>query len=139
MRLLISFITTLCLISCSGNMDNQSIVASDSLFVLKSILSTDIQKKFYLDDTSASFQLYLDSTKKKPFVKLDSLQKIKLLAPAISMDPIWVATDQDAYFISKQEKIGDFDVIIIETSGTDYAALVLVRWIKTVMLLQAMF
>lgn len=116
---------TLCIVSCAQNGSKEKESLNDDLFILKNISSSDLQQQFYLDDTSAVLQLYVDSTMKKKFIKMDSLQKAEYLAPAIGLPPQFVAQDQDAYFISRQPNIGENQVIIMETSGTDYAAMVL--------------
>jgi hypothetical protein len=56
----------------------------------------------------------------KKLVELDSLQKAKLLKPFINY---FSPRQYIAHFVSKQEKIGNFQPIILRVVGTDYLTL----------------
>jgi hypothetical protein len=113
--------------SCSVKTDNKvnEIGLPDSLFSLKNIENADLVYKVkYIDN-----KLYLDSSKRVEFVALDTTYKLKILAPILKKD---LGVDKDyvksfliSYFISKQDKIGDYQPLIIWTSGDDYTSLIL--------------
>lgn len=113
--------------SCSVNtgMKVVKLELPDSLFVLMNIESMDLVNKVrYIDN-----KLFLDSSKKVEFVALDSTYKTKILAPILKKD---LGIDKDyvqsfirSYFISKQDKIGDYQPVIIWASGDDYTSLIL--------------
>ena len=113
--------------SCSVNtrMKVDKFELPDSLFALINIESTDIVNKVrYIDN-----KLFLDSSRKVEFIALDTTYKTKILAPILKKD---MGIDKDyvesfilSYFISKQDKIGDYQPVIIWTSGDDYTSLIL--------------
>jgi len=114
--------------SCSVKTDKKvdGSALPDSLFALKNIENVDLiyNNVRYIDDG-----LFLDSSKKVKFVALDTIYKAKILAPILkqelSVDMDYVKSFMDSYFISKQEKIGDYQPLIIWTSGDDYTSLIL--------------
>jgi hypothetical protein len=63
------------------------------------------------------------------FVALDSTYKLKVLAPFLKkdlgVDSDYVKSFMNSYFISKPNKIGDYQPLIIWTSGDDYTSLIL--------------
>ena len=86
----------------------------DNLFV-----ATGLQESMIIDDFSFNKQVdYF--YKEKKLIELDSLQKTKLLAPFVKYFPPY---SHIAHFISKQDKIGDFQPIILRVVGTDYLTL----------------
>jgi len=122
------FLILLCSFSFDKKTDND--VLPDSLFALKNIPSTDITNKFCSLEKNG-WHWYTDSTKKTSFVKLDSIYKVRLLTPALKIhddwiNDKWVLGDMTAYFISKQEKVGDILPIVVYAGGTDYSALILI-------------
>lgn len=70
--------------------------------------------------------LYTDSTYKKKFIELTPDQKVKLIAPFISnelgVNYKYVRDLMQAFFISKQQKIGDLQPIILFITGDDYGS-----------------
>ncbi|MGQ0738458.1 MAG: hypothetical protein ACT4OJ_05305 [Bacteroidota bacterium] len=137
MRTLIYFFWAFCFFQCStkrtendkGNVISTDFQLADSLFPYTNIQNTFITNKFFLD--KENFILYTDSTKKRTFVHLDSLQKLKLIVPIIldenkdnpNIDAEYVIKFMDAFFISKQSKIYDFTPLIVSVGGDDYNAL----------------
>jgi hypothetical protein len=117
------YIICSCNESNTKNTNNNELSLKDSLFVFKGISSTEIVEKSVWDFE----QLYVDSTEKRTYIKLDNKQKLRLLPNILKMDTLWIRMDIQAYFISKQEKIGNIQPIIIQTSGTDFAALLLIN------------
>ncbi len=115
-------------VSCSVKMDKKvnSLWLPDTLFALKNIENTDLVNRVkYIDN-----KLFLDSLSKVKFVALDTIYKLIILAPILKQD---LGVDKDyvksfmiSYFISKQEKVGDYQPIIIWISGDDYTSLMLV-------------
>lgn len=113
--------------SCSVKTDKKvnELGLPDSLFSLKNIENADLVYKVkYIDN-----KLFLDSSKKVEFVALDTTYKLKILAPILKLD---LGVDKDyvksfmiSYFISKLDKIGDYQPLIIWTSGDDYTSLIL--------------
>jgi hypothetical protein len=96
---------------------------ADSLFVYQGISSSEIVENSVYD----FYNLFVDSTKKRAYLKLDNKSKLKLLTTVLKMDTIWIKEDIQAFLISKQEKIGNIQPIIIQTLGTDFDALLLVN------------
>ena len=97
----------------------------DSLFALKNIENADLVYKVkYIDN-----KLFLDSLKKIEFVALNTTYKLKILAPILKqelgVDKDYVKSFMISYFISKQDKIGDYQPVIIWISGDDYTSLIL--------------
>lgn len=113
--------------SCSVKTDKKvnELGLPDSLFSLKNIENADMLYKVkYIDN-----KLFLDSSKKVEFVVLDTTYKLKILAPILKKDlgveKEYVKSFLISYFISKQDKIGDYQPLIIWTSGDDYTSLIL--------------
>jgi hypothetical protein len=73
---------------------------------------------------------YTDSTKKRVLVELSKQQKLHLIAPFISreltVDNKYAVDLMQAYFISKQDKIGQFQPIVIYITGDDYTSLTMI-------------
>ena len=92
---------------------------SDKNFPFKNISSSLIAKSFFYDKI-----LFTDKSEKVSFTILDSLQKLKIIAPVIDIDPTYIATNMEAVFVSKQDKIGDYTPIIVLLSGDDYESLI---------------
>jgi len=103
------------------NKISKEIIPSDSQFVFEGISSTEVVEKCVW-----SFNyLFVDSSKKKAYLELDNNLKLKLLPDILKMDTTWIKEDIKAYLISKQEKIGNIQPVIIKTGGTDFSALIL--------------
>ncbi len=128
------------LLSCSNkttNKNNDKVIAdkfqlTDSLFPYHNIKSSLITKRFCYDKEKDI--CFTDSTKQKTFVFLDSIQKVRFIAPAIldenkgneNITNEYVAHFMAAYFISKQKKIYEFTPIVVAVNGDDYEALFLI-------------
>lgn len=115
--------------SCSVKTDKkieESEALPDRLFALKNIEDADLiyNNIRYIDEG-----LYLDSSKKIEFVELNTVYKEKILSPILKqdlgVDKDYVKSFMQSYFISKQDKIGDYQPLIIWTSGDDYTSLIL--------------
>jgi hypothetical protein len=102
--------------------EKKEIIPNDSQFVYQGISSTEIVDK----SVWGLNYLFVDSTKEKAYLKLDNKLKLKLLSKILNMDTTWIKDDIRAYLISKQEKIGKLQPIIILTSGTDFGALLMI-------------
>jgi|GEM_PF-3434627 len=113
-------------VSCTTNStqekspENKVITRADSLFMFHNI-NTSLFKA--------------DSATMSQYVAMDTIQKMQYLTPKIidSENPDVMKVGQTyineyvgAYFISKQEKIGDAQPIIVSASGDDYHALILI-------------
>ncbi len=96
---------------------------ADKNFAFKNINNTLLASKFKYQDG----KLYADSTHKVVFVELSKAQKVKLLAASMKkeadVNSDYVRDLMGAYFIAKQDKIGDLQPIIVQVSGDDYDAL----------------
>ncbi|MES2278222.1 MAG: hypothetical protein V4592_19485 [Bacteroidota bacterium] len=108
-------------------MDNDGSCLPDTKFVYKNLTNTfalDLYTK-YLDN-----KLYTDSTRKTAFTALTPTQKLKLISPFISklldVNDKYAVDLMQAYFISKQPKIGEFQPIIVSISGDDYNSLTMI-------------
>lgn len=109
--------------SCSNNNEASSsadTIFENSFFALNNIENTLIADNFFYDE---NYIFYTDKKKSKQFVKLDSSQKFKLIVPITGIDANYVCQYMDAYFISIQEKVGDYQPIIIQLTGDDYGSL----------------
>ena len=102
---------------------NKKIIPSDSQFVFNGISTTEIVEK----SVWGFNYLFVDSSKKKAYLKLDNNLKLQLLPNILRMDTFWIKEDIQAYLISKQEKIGNIQPIIVQTNGTDFGALLLIN------------
>jgi hypothetical protein len=126
------YILLFLILICSFSIDKKTDkdVLPDSLFVLKNISSSDITKNFRYDYKTDSY--YTDTTKKISFIGLDSNYRKKILAPAFDklnlefFNKCGWTWFMPAFFISKQEKVGDILPIIVHSSGTDFSAFILV-------------
>jgi hypothetical protein len=127
-RLLIFGLILGLIYSCSGSsikQPNRTIELPDNLFALKNVHNSSfINKVKFIDN-----RLFLDSSKQVEFFPLDSNLKGKILAPILKMDlrveSDYVKSFIISYFISKQDKIGDYQPVIIWASGDDYTSLIL--------------
>ena len=105
------------------NMDSVKIDLSDNVFMLRNIKSTLELKNLYWDEDDA----YSNKYKGHKFTKLDSLQKLKFIAPFMKdVGPEWVSSNMRAYLLAKQNKIGDLTPIIINLEGDDYNSIMLI-------------
>ncbi|HYV93938.1 MAG TPA: hypothetical protein VE978_19325 [Chitinophagales bacterium] len=129
MKFLIIIIFYVGLCSCSSDQSHSSFSETgkkdnylnlpDSLFALKNIPDTKIIESFRWDHG-----LFLDSTKKIKFHSLDSSQKQNLLVHMI-YDSSSIMDLMFFDFISKQNKIGTIQPIVIHGGGDDYDELFL--------------
>jgi len=95
----------------------------DSLFFYRGISSSDIIEK----SVSDFYNLFIDSTKKTAYLKLDNKTKLKLLPFVLKMDTNRIKEDISAFLISEQPQIGNIHPIIIRAWGTDFSSLILVN------------
>jgi hypothetical protein len=102
--------------------EKKEIIPIDSQLVYENISSTEVVEK----SLWGLSYLYVDSTMKKAYPELDNNIKIKLLPQILKMDTTWIRMDIKAFLISRQEKIGELQPIIIQVSGTDFGALLLI-------------
>jgi len=114
-----------CSNSQSQKVEGKQTLLPDSLFSLKNLQTTELINSLkYINE-----KLYLDSSRKIEFVELDKSYKTKILAPILQKDLgvqiDYVNSFMTSHFISKQQKVGEFQPIIIYTSGDDYSSLIL--------------
>lgn len=126
MKYFLSILIFISFFSCSNNQEEQissgGFQLPDSLFAFQNIENTlFVEKMFWGNDTP--FKMYVDSTKTKSFIELDSAQKMRLLAPVTDIDSNYVVEYMDAFFVSKQKMIGEFTPITIYLCGDDYITL----------------
>lgn len=120
--------------ACSNNQEEQ--ISSDGFQLPDSLFAfQNIENTLFLDDMYSSIdeisKMYLDSTKSKEFIMLDSAQKMRLLAPVTDIDSNYVVQYMDAFFVSKQKMIGDYLPVTIYLYGDDYATLLYIVLDKT--------
>jgi len=108
--------------SISITKTNKHLSIDDSLFVFKGIQSTECIEKCVWDNN----KLFVDSIKKTALVLLDNKEKLSILSEILKMDTAWIKQGIFAYYVSKQEKIGRIQPIIIKVEGLDYSSLLLV-------------
>lgn len=126
MKYFLSLLVFASLFSCSNNQEEQ--VSSDGFQLPDSLFAfQNIENTLFLDDMYWSVdeisKMYVDSTKKKEFIELDSAQKMRLLAPVTDIDSNYVVQYMDAFFVSKQKMVGEFTPVTIYLYGDDYASL----------------
>jgi hypothetical protein len=119
-------VCSLFFLSCSTGQNNQKVILSDDLFAFKNLKNSSIVKSFKYQDN----HLFSDSTFRTEFVPLDSTFKRLVLAPImkkdLGVDPEYSEKFILSHFISKQEKIGKYQPIIIYSTGDDYTSLMFV-------------
>ena len=117
------------LISCSMKIDKNvdKFDLPDSLFALNKIDNTDF---IFYNVKEKGNNLYIDLSKKTEFIALDSNYKLRILSPILKqelgVEKDYVDLFMTSYFISKQEKIENYQPLIIWTSGDDYCSLILI-------------
>lgn len=113
--------------SISKTNPSKHISIDNNLFVFKGIENTEC-----IEHCKWDFNKYfVDSNKKIAYVNLDNKTKVILLPEITGMDTIWVKEGMDAFYVSKQERIGKVQPIIIKVNGTDYSSLILVTTNET--------
>ena len=125
MKKLFFILISVSLFSCSSNQEEQttdSFQLPDSLFAFENLENTLFADNMFWDPKDDT-KVYIDSTTKKAYIKLDSLQKKRLILPITDIDSNYVIQYMDAFFVSKQKMIGEFTPITIYLYGDDYAAL----------------
>lgn len=98
---------------------------ADKNFAYKNLqdLSTLWKNNKYDEDK----KLYADSTFKVPFVSLTRHQKEKIIGPFLLKElGLKNVNYMEAYFISKQDKIGVLQPILIMIGGDDYTSLTMI-------------
>ena len=126
MKYFLGIIISLSFFSCTNNQEEQTssdgFQLPDSLFAFQNIENTLFaENMFWGNDTI--FKMYVDSTKNKALVELDSAQKMRLIAPVTDIDSNYVVEYMDAFFVSKQKMIGEFTPVTIYLCGDDYITL----------------
>jgi hypothetical protein len=100
---------------------------ADKNFIYKNTRNT---KDIKFTAKLSNGKIYTDTTYKTAFVELTESQRIQLIAPFVAkemrMDETYVKGYMLAYFISKQNKIAEFQPVIIEIIGNDYSSLILI-------------
>ncbi len=126
MNYFLSAFVCISICACSGESEEQLAAEGyqlpDSLFAFQNIENTLFTENMFWD-TNDWTKVYVDSTAKKEFIKLDSAQKMRLLAPITGIDSNYLVEYMDAFFVSKQKMIGAFTPITIFMYGDDYSAL----------------
>jgi hypothetical protein len=74
--------------------------------------------------------LYTDSTFKKSYIPLNLYQKSQLIQKFFSnlmkVDSSYAVNSMEAYFVAKQDKIGNLQPILIRLQGDDYVSLTMI-------------
>ncbi|HZX57485.1 MAG TPA: hypothetical protein VFE54_02125, partial [Mucilaginibacter sp.] len=74
--------------------------------------------------------IYTDSTFTHAYVPLTKDQKVKLIAPfmhkLLGINAKYCRDLMSAYFISKQDKVGDLQPIILSIGGDDYGSITMI-------------
>ena len=98
----------------------------DSLFAFHDIKNSLFVNDFWYDRQNG-FEFFSDSIRKIRFVKLDTVQQRKLVAPVITsemdIDVNYVTQWMEGRFVSKQKNIGNLTPIIVWVNGEDYEGL----------------
>jgi hypothetical protein len=122
-KLIIFFI--LLILSCSTGKPQQESLLSDDHFVFKNLTNTNLIHSFKYQNN----QLFSDSTLSTEFIPLDSTFKRLILAPILKkdlgIDAEYTGKFTLSHFISKQEKIGQNQPIVIYSTADDYTSLIL--------------
>jgi len=100
---------------------------ADKNFVYKNLANTEDAKIVYRHlSQDAGNNIYTDSTFKRHYVALNKYQKAALIAPFISkeldVEESYSRDLMNAFFIAKQDKIGDLQPVIIYIFGDDYGS-----------------
>lgn len=119
------------LFSCSTKqshqtMHNKDFEVPDSLFALKNLSNTNILGSVYTKQTG----FFLYSVSKVKFTMLNSVFNQKITYPILVKDhgfrKDYLDSYESSYFISKQQKVGNYQPITIWTEGLDNCCLLLV-------------
>ena len=115
----------LLLVSCSTGKTQQENLLSDDHFVFKNLKNTSLIHSFKYQNN----RLFSDSTFRTEFVPLDSTFIRLILAPILKkdlgVDAGYTVKFTLSHFISKQEKLGQYQPIVIYSTADDYASLIL--------------
>lgn len=134
MKYFAGILISLCLFSCSNNQEEQTasdgFQLPDSLFAFQHIENTFVIDSMFWDNEGTD-KVYIDSTATKYYFKLNSAQKMRLLAPVTDIDSNYVVQYMDAFFVSKQKMVGEFTPVTIYLYGDDYASLLYIVLDKT--------
>lgn len=129
--LIISLLTTL--FGCNSNQPaNKKQEKSDTAALTTSQIDTfyywNIQNsKVVFDftwDTNDYSRLFSDTTMSKCFVKLDTNQMRQIVSPILNIESNYVVEYMYGHLISKQDKIYNYNPIIVFVNGDDYGALI---------------
>jgi hypothetical protein len=91
---------------------------NDSLFIFKNNTSSDSMIGCCFND-----KFFIGKSKRTSLYQLDSIHLKYSIAPILKIDAEEVYSFYRAYFISKQDKIGDFTPIIVMLKADDYGSL----------------
>ena len=135
--LFLAAISMASIFGCSGSkqkndskdsLSTDTSLLSDKNFAYKNILDT---RTLWKNHKFKDGKLYADSSYKVAFTELSKQQKLKLIASALAKelgqkDKNLIANLMQAFFIAKQDKIGEYQPIILFLNGDDYMAMKLV-------------
>jgi hypothetical protein len=97
----------------------------DSLFPFKDIKNSLIVNNLWYN--TSTYELFADSAKQTHFIRLDSIQRLKIMLPVmikeIDADTSYILQYMPAVFVSKQKKVGEYTPIIVLITGDDYDGL----------------
>jgi hypothetical protein len=144
---LLFLIFSLLIFSCSGpnskenksqtvvkhqELKNDTSFLADKNFLYKDLKSTEVVELIFPKSFTKDQNLYADSAHKIIYPQLTGDQKTRLIAKFLSKE-IYGDTagtmntySMQAYFISKQKKIGDLRPIIVFISGDDYGSFTMI-------------
>ena len=134
MKYFFSLLVFVSLFSCSNNQEEQAssdgFQLPDSLFAFQNLENTFVIDSMFWDNEGTG-KVFVDSSATKYYYKLDSAQKMRLLAPVTDIDSNYIVQYMDAFFVSKQKMIGEFTPITIYLYGDDYMTLLYIVLDKT--------
>lgn len=107
-------------------------ILADINFAFKNLKNTNDVKfvNRVLKSGDLDSKVYTGSTYKKAFVKLSSNQKTLLVTPFVSktlnVNDKYVRENVIAYFVSKQDKTGDMQPVIVQITADDYSSITMI-------------
>lgn len=110
----------------TSTMDANFDILAEANYSFKNITSTKLHRLFRYKHG----KVYADSTYKTALRELTRDQKKKLIVPVLSkelrVNPDYLIKYMNAYFVSLQEKFGNYQPIILRVFGDDYDALTMI-------------
>jgi hypothetical protein len=102
-------------------------ILADKNYLYKNVQNTLLVWNKMLDVPK---HVFVDSTRKTTFIKLTNKQKTKLVTPfmknELGVNDLYVRKFMDAYFVAKQQKLGELQPIILYITGDDYGSYTLI-------------